>query len=341
MKGKSMGIGIRKCLWLGVVLAPFLALSAAAGETLVVYAALNDPDILALQQAFKKDMGFEFECLKFGAGEGSARLLAEKNNPKADIFVGGSMEVYVPLKKAGVLVPYKSPEAAVIAAEYADPEGYWQGWYMGVQSIIYNKDRFAKELAPKGLNPPAKWDDLLDPAYKGLLVGSNPATAGGGYIFIADQIFRLGKDKAWNYVEKLNKNVSHYTKGAGDVISLVATGEFMASYAWAHDSYRIMSQGYPLGIVIPDDTAFEIGGAALIKGGPNSGNAKKFMDWLLSKKIGELNTKVSYRYSLRPDVAPPEGLPAIKDVKVVKYDRDAAAKMKEEVLDKFAEITGS
>ncbi len=315
--------------------------AAAGSGKLVVYAALNESDMVTLKKRFKEDTGIDMDYLIFSAGDGSARVLAEKDSPQADVFVGGSMEVYEPLKKAGALETYKSPNASAISAKFADPDGTWQGWYMGVQSIIYNKDRFEKELAPKGIQPPKSPDDLLNPAYKGLLVGSNPATAGGAYIFFANQIFNRGEDNAWKYITDLNKNIDHYTKGAGDVISLVGTGEFIASYAWAHDSYKTKTQGYPIEIVIPEKTACEVGACAVVKGAHNEDNAKKFIDWLLTKEIGQLNTDMSYRYSLRSDVNPPEGLPTVDKVSLSDYDRDKAASMKDSVVKKFSEITGA
>jgi iron(III) transport system substrate-binding protein len=317
------------------------AQSADAGGKLIVYAALNEGDMTVIQEKFKDATGITLEYMLFSAGEGSARVLAERNAPQADFFVGGSMEVYVPLKEANALYSYKSPNAGAIPPEYADPDGYWQGWYMGVQSIIYNRDRFNKELAPKGVSKPSGPDDLLNPAYKGLLVGSNPATAGGGYIFVANQIFTRGEDNAWRYIENLNKNIDHYTRGAGDVINLVAVGEFVASYAWAHDSYNSVKAGYPLEIVIPENTAFEVGAAAVINGAPNLDNAKKFMDWLLTQEAGQLNVDLSNRYSLRPDVNPPQGLPKVEDIKVSDYDRDRAAAMKDAVVKKFSDLTGA
>ena len=89
----------------------------------------------------------------------------------------------------------------------------------------------------------------------------------------------------------------------------------------------------------PNGTAYEIGGAAIINGGPNTENAKIFMDWLLTKEAQELSVETSYRYPVRSDVAAPEGLPALDEVDLVDYDRDKATEMKESVLEKFeAEI---
>ncbi len=119
----------------------------------------------------------------------------------------------------------------------------------------------------------------------------------------------------------------------------MATGEFIASIAWAHDSFKIQQQGYPLKLIIPKQTAYEIGGSAIIKGGPNTENAKVFIDWLLTKEAQELSVATSYRYPVRADVAAPAGLPTLEEVDLVDYDRDQAASMKEAVLEKFdAEI---
>ena len=83
-------------------------------------------------------------------------------------------------------------------------------------------------------------------------------TAGGAYIATACQIFRLGEDAAWEYLKALDQNVHHYYQGAGDVISPVATGEFIASIAWAHDSFKTQQEGYPLKLIVPEQTAYEI-----------------------------------------------------------------------------------
>lgn len=178
-------------------------------QKLVVYAALNESDMVEMQKKFKADTGIDIEYVRFGAGDAVAKIRAEKDSPVADIFVGGSVEMHDPLAKDGLLVAYASPRDKEVDAKFVDKDNYWHGWYLGVLGYVINKDRFEKELKPQGLQYPRTWDDILNPAYKGNYVHSNAATAGGAYIFLADQIFRLGEDKAWEYMEKLNGNVHH------------------------------------------------------------------------------------------------------------------------------------
>lgn len=312
---------------------------ASAKDELVVYTALNEDEMASFVEKFKEDTGIEIEYIQGGAGDISARVLAEKDSPYADVMVGGSVDVYEPLAREGIFVAYDSPNNDELDPRFNDPNGYWQGWYMGVLGIVINRDRFEAELKPLGLEYPVTWDDLLDERYKNVFVTSNPVTAGGGYIFAADQIFRLGEDAAWDYFKALDKNVHHYYKGAGDCISPVATGEFIVGMSWVHDIYKQVKAGYPIDVVIPKQTAFEIGGVAIVNSGKNLENAQKFVDWLLTEEIGTMNTKNSNRYSVLASVPSPEGLPLLDEVDLVEYDRAKAGAMKPDVVAKFdAEI---
>ena len=309
----------------------------AAEQEVTVYTALQEGDMGPISAAFEKTTGIKMNYVVVGgAGQVETRIIAEASNPQADIFLGGSSEFHADLASKGMLVKYQSPTAKIIDKTFNDPNGYWQGWYMGVLGFVLNSDRYQKELAPKGVKKPAGWDDALNPAWKGLFVNANPSTAGGAYILLCNQIFRLGEDKAWDYFKKLNQNTDHYTPSALGPITACANGEFILGIAWAHDIVNTKSKGYPIEVIVPKDTAFEIGSVSIIKNnGAHLENAKKLVDWLLSKEAGELNTKDSFRYSVRKDVAAPAGMPALNKVKLVKYDRVWAGAHKEELLKKW------
>jgi len=307
----------------------------------VLYSALNEDDTVKIQQQFKADTGIEIEFLRLNsAGEASTRVQAEKDAPQADVLIGGSLEFYTPLADQGLLESYHSPNAKDLDPMFNDEQGYFQGWYMGVLALAVNEERFAEDLAPKGVSEPKTWDDLLDPGYKDILVLPNPATAGSGYIFAATQIFRLGEDKAWEYIKNVSENVHHYVASGGDVVNLAATGEFAVGMHWAHDIVKSAGKGYPVKPVIPEYTAFEVGGAAIVKGGKNQDNAKAFIDWLLTKEFQEMHTEMSSRYSVRNDVNPPAGMVELDALTLIEYDRDKASEMKEAALAKFIEVSG-
>src|SRR5438270_3965061 len=179
--------------------------------TISVYSALNESTNNELFKAFTSATGVNVQVLPLAAaGDLQTRITAEKNNPQSDIFVGGSSEFHDPLGKQGLLEAYKSPNAANLKAEFKEASGLWTGRYTGNLGVTSNNDRLSKELGGK---KPSTWDDLLDPAWKGKLVLPDPIKTGGGYIFIATQIFRFGggsagEMKAMVYMKELHVNIA-------------------------------------------------------------------------------------------------------------------------------------
>lgn len=310
---------------------------------LSIYSALNETTNNEFVKAYKAAYpGVEVDLLPLAAaGELQTRIQTEKNSPKADIFVGGSSEFHDPLGKQGLLEAYKSPNASVVDANFKEASGLWTGWYVGIFGFVFNTDRFGKEMA--GAKKPATWDDLLDPAWKGKLIFPDPVKTGGGYIFIATQIFRFNKDeaKAMDYMKKLHANIGQYAGTSPQAIQLVGQGQFVGAPNWSHDILTAKSQGNPVDLIVPEGTGFEIGGVSIVKGGPNPTAAKAFVDWVLTKEAGELNVKLSNRLSVRPEVPPAAGAPTLDKVKLVSYDRQWATDNKDRLLKAWQSAVGA
>ena len=68
------------------------------------------------------------------------RLIAEKNNPRADVFWNSEIGRTIVLKQKGVLTSYISPSANDIPPQFKDPDGYWTGFAARCRILIYNTD---------------------------------------------------------------------------------------------------------------------------------------------------------------------------------------------------------
>ncbi len=309
---------------------------------LSVYSALNETTNNEFVKAFKAAYsGVEVDLLPMAAaGELQTRIRTEKASPKCDVFIGGSSEFHDALGKDSLLEAYKSPNAAIVDPNFKEPSGLWTGWYIGIFGFLYNTDRFAKEMA--NVKKPATWDDLLDAAWKQKLAYPDPIKTGGGFIFMATQIFRFGKDedKAMDYMQKLHANIAQYTGTATQVIQLVSQGQFVGGLNWAHDILTTKAQGLPIELIVPELTAFEIGAVSIVKGGPNPTAAKAFVDWVLTPEAGALNVKLSNRSSVRKEVPPAPGAPTLESVKLVQYDRQWASDNKDRILKKWQAAVG-
>jgi iron(III) transport system substrate-binding protein len=306
---------------------PSATTSAAPKATgrISVYSALNESTNNQLFAAFTKATGVEVAALPLAAaGDLQTKITAEKNNPQADIFVGGSSEFHDPLGKQGLLEAYQSPNAKDVQAQFKEASGLWTGWYTGIFGFISNTSRLNSDIGGK---KPATWDDLLDSAWKGKLILPDPIKTGGGYIFIATQIFRFGKDetKAMDYMKKLHPNILSYGATSPGVITSISNGEAAGAPNWSHDILTEKAKDpNRIDLTVPADTGFEVGAVSIVKGTKNLLGAQAFVDWVLTKEAGDLNTKLSNRGSVRTDVAPAPGAPTLTSVKLVNYDRQWA-----------------
>lgn len=60
----------------------------------------------------------------WAAGDAVARVQAEMANPKADILVGGSVDLYGSLASAGAFEAYDSPNNDDLDARFNDPNHF-------------------------------------------------------------------------------------------------------------------------------------------------------------------------------------------------------------------------
>jgi iron(III) transport system substrate-binding protein len=318
---------------------------ALAADKVVVYTGIHEEDFAtALKTEFKRETGIDVEMLVIPAnGTLIARVETEKDRPRADVIVDTTVDFIQKLKAEGLIEPYKAKAETpdFIKRGYADPEGYMHGWFAIAPTIFWNKDSFASDDSLKGVNPPASWDDLLNPAFKGKVIVPNPQTTAMGAVTYTTQIFRLGEDKAWEYARKINENVSQYTASASLPVALVERGEGAVGIAWSSDVLgATIGRGQQLGFAIPQDNAVSVWVAGIVKGGPNSDAARKFIDFLQSDFAQQAAAK-GFRLPLSPSVPPLEGVPALSSIKAVNYDLNWAAQNIDRIRKQWAKETNN
>jgi iron(III) transport system substrate-binding protein len=113
---------------------------------------------------------------------------------------------------------------------------------------------------------------------------SNPSTSGTAYLLLASHAARLGEDKMWQYYEALDRNLSQVTKSGGAPGRMAASGETPIGIALAYEVEVAKKQGAPIDVIWPSDgVPWTFEGNGLVKGAKNPQNAKRFLDWAVSK----------------------------------------------------------
>ena len=123
----------------------------------------------------------------------------------------------------------------------------------------------------------------------------------------------------------------------------VGNGEFALGMSLEYAGYQWSSNGAPVKVIYPaDGTVAQMEGVAIIKGGPNTENAKQFVDYVSRKDVREAILRFAFR---RPGAAGPRPLEAARarcrsspTIKLVDYDEDAWVEKRVETAQKIQDI---
>ena len=315
--------------WLVLVTAVLLLLPWGAAAAEVVLYSSNPSELLDLvSKGFQAKTGIKVSIVRMGTGEAMKRIAAEKNKPLADVFWSGDVAVLENAKEN--FQPYRSPEAKGLPTGYVEKEGRWTASNAHVMIIMTNKSQVKEQEMPK------TWKDLFNPKWKGKVVMANPEKSGSAYA----QVYGLYKLYGWDGLKQLINNAK-VLDSSSLIYKGVAAGEYPLGITMEYAAHRYIVGGDKnVGIIYPADGAFVAPEAAgVVMNCPNPEEAKKFIDYLLSKPVvDEIFAKFSRRPA-RPDAGEAEGLPSLKAIPVLKsFDPIEANTLEKELLKKWKEI---
>lgn len=309
-----------------------------AAETLNAYSIWPENWARPMFEEFEKATGITVNFVRFSSGEALARVIAEKNNPQVDVLFGGPVETFSAGVKEGVFELYKPPAYDVLEDRFKDPEGYWTGIADDPLVFMTNKE-FLKE---NNLEPPASWNDLLDPAYKGMIQMADARTSGTAVtrIFSVLEVFNRDEDKAFEYLKKLRQNVQVYTKSGGGGTIPVGLGQAGAGIFFIVDALKTQQEGYDVVVSFPKEgigTAVEA--IALIKGAQNPELGKKLIDWATSPEMQNLYAKYKINFvPAHPTVEIEPGLAKVLEAaNLFPIDSAFAGENRKRIVEKWVE----
>lgn len=304
---------------LSALLAGLVVLTASANAAeLNAYTIMPEKYASQIFAQFTKDTGIKVNSLRFSTGEALARLTAEKGNPQVDVLLGGPADMYAAGVTEGILEAYRPANSDAISSAYRDPNNYWTG--IGLIPLCFLTN--TKFLEKNKMQAPTKWADLLDPRYKNNLQMADARTSGTATERIYSLVKVMGEDEAFKFQKAMNANVQMYTKsGAGGAMP-IATGQCASGIFYIVDALDIQQQGYPVTITYPEDgVSFGIEATGVVKGGKNNAEAKKFVDWVTSKKFAEfiVANKINY-VPTRNDVKTSNPILDLTKIKTISVD---------------------
>lgn len=305
---------------------------------ITVYTALEDEQVTDYIQDFnEKYPDIKVNIVRESTGTITAKLLAEKDNPNADLVWGTAASSMMVLDNQGMLEPY-SPEGVerILDKFKSDKEvPTWVGIDAWETAIVVN----TVEAEKLGLPEIKSYDDLLKPEFKGHIVMSNPNSSGTGFLTVSALLQLNGKEtkKGWEYLDKLNENVSQYVHSGSKPAKMAAAGETPVGISFGYAGISQQLKGAPVEVIFPEEgSGWDLEANALMKKDEIKPAAKTFLDWAISDDAMKLYN-VNYPIITTGEGGKYEGFDFNPVDQLIENDFSWAAGNREDILNTWIE----
>jgi iron(III) transport system substrate-binding protein len=233
------------------------------------------------------------------------------------------------MKQRSLLKPYRSSTTASVPANLRDAEDTWVADRLTQCVIQYNTKEF-------GSAPPASWEELTAPRFKGRLVFFSSANGDG-----APRLYTLAKYFGWDLLKRLADNRPLRVQTPQLATQVLESGERGCAFATNDNiAWRSKLQGKATDYVFPTiGVPTEPGGVGLIAKSARPEAAALFYDWWMGE-TGQKLLVEGGKYSSRTDLAPPKGNPPLASLKLLTIDYGEYQKDRPEVLQRMTDIFG-
>jgi iron(III) transport system substrate-binding protein len=305
------------------------AVAKAAPGPVVVYSALDREFAEPILAKFPVRPKFDVESTKtVGLTQ---EIIAEASRPRCDLFWNNEILNTIRLKKRGLLLGFRAPNADAYPAAFKDKDGTWYGFAARARILLVNMKLVPEGERPKGI------EDLLAPRWKGKIGIAKPLF-GTTATHAACLFAAWGDDKAKAFFQGLKANEVQVLSGNKQVAMAVGSGQLAFGLTDTDDAMGEVTAGSPVVIVYPDRGADQLGTLfipntlAVIKGCPHSTEAADLANHLLAAEVETaLAEGPSAQIPLNPNVKVALKVETPQTVHAMAADFEAAAMLWDEV----------
>ncbi len=305
----------------------FISCSDKPKESVTIYVSEDQVFSEPILKDFEKETGIKVDAIYDSEESKSTgvmnRLIAEKNNPQADVYWANEPIRAEVLKNRGLLAKYSSPNAKGIPEVFREKDNYWCGFSARVRLLIINKN--LKERPNSILA-------YTDSSFKSKSVIANPLF-GSTTAHIAALFTIWGDEKAKAFMNDMKNNRVTISTSNGESADFVASNSYSFSLVDSDDAMSRLKQKENIVIEYPDQQDNEVGAfvipnvVMLIKNSSHPKTAKRLIDYLLSKgSEKKLAFADCAQIPLHQGVELPKGLKPISQIKVMKINYSEVAK---------------
>lgn len=277
--------------------------ATANAEDITVYTALEDDQLAAYKEAFESaNPDITINWVRDSTGVITSRLLAEKDNPQADVIWGLAATSLLVLDAEGMLEGYAPVGVEALKPGFVDQVNsppHWVGMDAWISAICFN----TAEGALRNIPEPTGWADLLNPIYKGHITMPNPGSSGTGFLMVSAILQQMGEEEGWAYLDALHENIAVYLHSGSKPCVAAAQGEYPIGLSFEYRGTQEKNKGAPINVIIPADGAgWDMEASAIIAGTDQLDAAQRVLDYSVTIAANELYNQ-SYQVVAMPGVS--------------------------------------
>ncbi|WP_149178933.1 thiamine ABC transporter substrate-binding protein [Streptomyces sp. TRM49041] len=254
----------------------------------------------AVLKEFTQRTGYTVKVLKSGdAVEAVNKAVLTKGAPQGDVFFGVDNTTLSRALDNDLFEPYEAKGLDRVDDAVQLDKDKHRVTPVDSGDICVNYDK--KYFADKKLAPPQTLEDLVEPAYRNLLVVENPERSSPGLGFLLGTAAAYGDDGWQDYWKKLKDNgvkvaesweIAYNQEFSGSAGGKQAKAErpLVVSYASSPPAEVLYSDPQPAEAPtgVSTGTCFrQVEFAGLLKGAKNEEGGKALIDFMISKKFQE------------------------------------------------------
>ncbi len=255
-----------------------------------------------------------------GASRSTFQVIAQVNEElegelRADVLHVLDVGIFVQFKDEAKLLRYRSPEYAALEPRYRDDAGaYWGAMRAVAICMAYNKRLLGPDEAA-----PRTWRDLWEPRWGGGRIALENVNAGSQYA----QYYFLREQYGRHHWETLATQKPRFFNSSREILEALERGDVSIAgemMGYALSNWKRAGHGDIVGVWPEDGVPLALAPVAILRRAKHPNAARLFVDFALSREGQELWQELLGAYSVRGDVGPPPGRPALSELNVLSTD---------------------
>ena len=281
-------------------------------DKLTVYSGRAEPLVGDLFKQFERDTGVDVEVRYGDSAELAATIEEEGDNSPADVFFSQDAGALGAVGGRGKLEPLPAPLVNRVEARFRDEKRRWVRVSGRARALAYSTER------PKPSDLPKSVFELTEPRWKSKL-GLAPTNA-SFQAFVSAMRIDVGDERTRKWLEGIDANDPQIYENNIQSVEAIADGDVDVALVNHYYLYEIRRERGD----VPVENHFlrtgdpgslvNAAGIGVLKGNDSPKEARRFADYLLSKRGQTYFAEKTAEYPLAAGVKPGEELRPLKQV---------------------------